>query len=89
WLIDESVPFVLVFTKTDKSKTAQLQKNMELFKESISQWCEEPPKMYSCSSVTRCGVPELLGVVNEALSAEQEDRSSHPPSGLARAARLS
>ncbi|MDB6019120.1 MAG: YihA family ribosome biosis GTP-binding protein, partial [Pedosphaera sp.] len=41
WLIDESVPFVLVFTKTDKSKTAQLQKNMELFKESISQWCEE------------------------------------------------
>jgi GTP-binding protein len=73
WLIDESVPFVLVFTKTDKSKAAHIKKNMELFKEAISEWCQEPPEMFTCSSETRSGVPELLGVVDEALAAEQED----------------
>jgi GTP-binding protein len=68
WLGDQSVPFALVFTKTDKSKQAQLQKNVELFKESISDWFENVPEILTCSSVTKKGVPELLNVIDEALS---------------------
>ena len=36
WLGSQSVPFVLVFTKTDKSKAAQVQKNIGLFQKSMA-----------------------------------------------------
>jgi GTP-binding protein len=68
WLGGQAAPLALVFTKIDKVKPAQLQKNMELFKESISGWFENVPEILTCSSVTKSGVNELLNVIDEALS---------------------
>jgi GTP-binding protein len=67
WLADESVPFVLVFTKTDKSKPEDVKKNIELFKEEIEEWFEKMPEIFTISAVTKRGLPELLGVIDEAL----------------------
>ena len=68
WLGAQSVPFVLVFTKTDKSKAAHLQKNIGLFKESMAGFFEKPPQIFTCSSVTKSGLAELLEVIEEALN---------------------
>jgi GTP-binding protein len=64
WLGGHAVPLVLVFTKIDKVSAAQVQKNIELFKESISGWFETLPDIFTCSSVTRRGLPELLGAID-------------------------
>ena len=68
WLGGQSVPFVLVFTKTDKSKAAHVQKNIGLFKESMAGWFEKLPEIFTSSSVTKSGLTDLLGVIDEALN---------------------
>ena len=52
WLGDHSTRFVLVFTKTDKTKPLQLKANMELFRAHMALWWEETPAMFSSSAVT-------------------------------------
>ena len=78
WLGTSSVPLVLVFTKTDKSKPARVQKNIELFKESMSGWFDELPEIFTCSSVTKNGLTELLGVIDESLVGEPEPEPDSP-----------
>ena len=68
WLGGQETPFVLVFTKTDKMKAAPLQKNIELFQAAIAGWFEQMPEIYTCSAVAKKGVPELLGVIAEAMA---------------------
>ena len=67
WLGRESVAIDLVFTKSDQSKPAGMRKNIELFSESIAGCFEEAPGIFTCSSVTKQGMPQLLGVIEEIL----------------------
>lgn len=78
WLGGLSVPLVLVFTKTDKSKPASVQKNIELFKESMAGWFDDLPEIFSCSSVTKNGLAELLGVIDESMVGAPEPESDSP-----------
>ncbi|MFM8470780.1 MAG: ribosome biogenesis GTP-binding protein YihA/YsxC [Limisphaerales bacterium] len=71
WLADNAVPFVLVFTKTDKAKPAEVQANIAAFSERISAWCERLPEIFTCSAVARHGRRELLDVIGEALAEYQ------------------
>ena len=70
WLGSKSVALVLVFTKSDKVRPGQLKKNVELFKESIAEWFEEMPEIFTCSSVTKQGMPQLLDIIDGALKSE-------------------
>ncbi len=72
FLGSKSVSIVLVFTKIDKSSPAKVQKNIELFKESILESFEALPEIFTCSSVTKSGLSELLGVIDEALAGKPE-----------------
>lgn len=67
WLAINAVTFVLVFTKTDKLKAKPLQKNIELFKQSISMWCQPLPEIFTCSSETSSGLSELHEFIQKAL----------------------
>lgn len=67
WLGGHAIPFVLVFTKIDASKATLVQKNVELFKESIRDWFETLPEIYTISSVTQNGRNELLKLIQESL----------------------
>ncbi|MDA1277609.1 MAG: ribosome biogenesis GTP-binding protein YihA/YsxC [Verrucomicrobia bacterium] len=78
WLTRNSVPFVLVFTKTDKIKPAKVRTNIEAFTERISAWYEKLPEIFTCSAVTKQGRQELLGVIEEAIAAESPG-SRNPP----------
>jgi len=69
WLINNSVPFVLVFTKADTVNATKMQANIEAFTRHVSEWCEELPEIFTCSARTRQGRPELLGVIGEAIAA--------------------
>ncbi len=73
WLARNAVPFVLVFTKTDKETPATVQANIAAFKESISAWFEQPPASFTCSATKDQGRPELLRVIEQALSAIQAE----------------
>jgi GTP-binding protein len=69
WLGTQEPPFVLVFTKTDKVKAAQLQKNIELFQASLDGTGGSLPEVFTSSSVTKNGVPELLNFIGKTLKA--------------------
>lgn len=69
WLVRHEVPFVLVFTKTDKVSAATVQANIAAFTGRISAWFEKLPAVFACSAETKQGRRELLGVVEEQMTA--------------------
>jgi GTP-binding protein len=73
WLTRKAVPFVLVFTKTDKVPADTVQTNVAAFMEQIAPWYEKPPTTFSCSAETGEGRQELLGVIDEAMTAIQAE----------------
>ena len=69
WLVRRSTPFVLVFAKTDKVSAAALQANIAAFTDRISPWFEKLPAVFTCSAETGQGRQELLGVIDEQMTA--------------------
>jgi GTP-binding protein len=69
WLVRYSVPFVIVFTKIDAVTATVARENMEAFMARIGEWFEQPPAFFTCSAKTGKGRRELLGVIDEAMTA--------------------
>ena len=69
WLARNAVPFVLVFTKTDKVTPAEVQANVAAFTARIAGWFEQLPAMFNCSATAAQGRQELLGVIDESMTA--------------------
>ena len=78
WLARNSVPFVLVFTKTDKATPATVQANIAAFTARISGWFEKLPAIFTCSAMVKQGREELLGVIDEAMTAIQAESGQSP-----------
>ncbi len=78
WLINSSIPFVLVFTKTDKVKPAPRQANIAAFSDAIAGWCETLPEIYTCSAEAKEGRRQLLGVVEAAMADIQSQPLADP-----------
>ena len=70
WLATNTLPFVLVFTKTDKVGAAKVQANIAAFRGRISEWCETMPSILTCSATARLGRGALLAVIKEAIALE-------------------
>ena len=73
WLARHGVPFVLVFTKTDKVPPATVTANIAAFMASIAAWFVQPPAVFTCSATAEQGRQDLLGVIDEALVAIQAE----------------
>jgi GTP-binding protein len=69
WLARNEVPFVLVFTKTDKASAQTVRANMQAFTHRIASWFVKLPCMFTCSAETGHGRRRLLEVIDETLSA--------------------
>jgi len=78
WLARNAVPFVLVFTKTDKEKPATVQANIAAFTARIAGWFEQLPASFTCSATAEQGRQELLGVIDEAITAIQAEAAQTP-----------
>lgn len=71
WMGENGIPFVMVFTKTDKLNQTKFSKNMKHYeKVMLETWEELPPRFYT-SSVNKSGTEEILTFVaqtNEAYN---------------------
>ncbi len=65
WLGENQVPFVLVFTKTDKLKTQKSKKNPGLIKAELLKHWNELPATFMTSSATGEGREELLNFIEQ------------------------
>lgn len=67
WAGGNDVPLALVFTKIDKLKRNELQKNIKQYEQKLlTQW-EELPTIILTSSVEKDGKEELLEIMEEML----------------------
>ena len=82
WLVRHELPFVLTFTKTDKVSADKAQTNIAAFTARISAWFEKLPAMLTCSAQSGQGRQELLGIINETMTAinAASNRSTEPAS---------
>jgi GTP-binding protein len=67
WLGLNSVPFKIVFTKTDKLGVNALKKNIEDYKLSLEKYWENLPDYFITSSTTKRGKEELLDYIESIL----------------------
>jgi GTP-binding protein len=79
WLTAHTVPFVLVFTKTDRTSAEIVRANIAAFMERISKWFEKSPAMFTCSAKTGEGRRELLAVIDETLTAIDAESGTNAP----------
>jgi GTP-binding protein len=61
----KGIPFVIVFTKSDKLSPHQVEKNVEAFREKTLQRWEELPRIFLTSARNGSGREEILSFINE------------------------
>lgn len=69
WLVESNLPFVLVFTKIDKSKARVVEKHRALFLQEMKAFSEGEPVTFLTSSTTGQGRGEIHTFVRRALEA--------------------
>ena len=67
WLGKFNIPFSLVFTKSDKPKPAELQKNIEGMNAILRQTWETLPPEFITSSNTTLGKEDMLAYIQDCL----------------------
>lgn len=65
WLAEHEVPFIIVFTKTDKLGKIQLDKNLEAYRTEMLKTWEELPTQFITSSKKAIGSKEILGFITD------------------------
>jgi GTP-binding protein len=71
WLGDNNIPFVIIFTKTDKIAKRDWQKNVGEFKKVLSEDWDQLPQIITSSSVKRVGREEVFGSIQLAMDNTQ------------------
>jgi GTP-binding protein len=67
------IPFVLVFTKSDKNKPGATQRNVNAFIRSMLETWEEPPPFFVTSSLTSEGREGILDYIDELNRSYKKD----------------
>lgn len=65
WLGGESVPFAIVFTKTDKISKGRLADNIAAYASKLQETWEELPAIFYTSSEHRLGGDEILNYIEK------------------------
>lgn len=65
WLAVSQIPFTIVFTKADKLKANQLEKNLSVYKKRLLEDWEELPQMIISSSIEKIGKKDIMESINE------------------------
>lgn len=72
WLGEQEVPFAIIFTKTDKLKSAKIEKNIQDFKNKVLETWELLPRIFYSSAVTKRGQKEILHFIYHVNQGEPE-----------------
>ncbi|MFD1631520.1 ribosome biogenesis GTP-binding protein YihA/YsxC [Pseudopedobacter beijingensis] len=62
---EKGIPFILVFTKSDKQGVVKSQQNMATFKKELLKYFEDVPEMILTSAETKFGREKVLGLIAE------------------------
>lgn len=65
FLGSNSIPFIILFTKTDKIKPKQVELNLNAFQEELKKTWEEVPKFILSSAINKNGREEILIFIGE------------------------
>jgi len=74
WMGENSLPFALVFTKSDKLKEPQLLQNISHFSEVFMQQWEHMPEYFITSSAKKEGIEDVLGYIRQINIAWKEEQ---------------
>jgi GTP-binding protein len=66
WMGENRIPFVLVYTKTDRILPRDLKKNLQLIQDEILKYWEELPPQFITSAEKKRGKEDILSFVQEA-----------------------
>lgn len=67
WLQGTQVPLALIFTKADKLKPSQIQKNIDEFLAATGGWAGDEPPIFTTSAKTKSGRREVLDFIGRIL----------------------
>ena len=65
WLGESRVPFVIVYTKTDKSKPDEIEENIKAFQNALLETWHELPQQFSTSANKRLGKDEIVAYIED------------------------
>ena len=71
WFGESGLPFVLLFTKSDKPNQKELSRNLKVYRDTLLQSWEEPPLSIVTSSTTNKGKEEVLNLLDQFLESVQ------------------
>lgn len=63
WLGEKRIPFVIIFTKTDRLKPEKLEENLEEIRKELYKYWHELPQQFITSSIDRGGREEILNFI--------------------------
>lgn len=67
WLGESGVPFSIAFTKTDKLKSSEIDKNIAAYKERMLESWEELPDIFITSAPEKLGRDEILKFITKVI----------------------
>ncbi|QQR97923.1 MAG: YihA family ribosome biogenesis GTP-binding protein [Sphingobacteriales bacterium] len=70
WLGENRIPFIIVFTKIDKAKSIEINKNIQKFNEIMMESWNELPMEFKTSSEKFIGQRELFKFIQDTLKQE-------------------
>lgn len=73
WLGESQVPFVMVFTKTDKLTPKEQAEYQQKYADKMLETWEETPLMFESSAETGIGKEEILAFIEQVNSTEQPE----------------
>jgi GTP-binding protein len=73
WLGQKEIPFCIVFTKADKLKKTEIQRNLEDYLKRVSYMFEDEPNYIISSSKDKSGKEDILEFINAHLDTFKRD----------------
>lgn len=64
WFGEQGLPFVIVFTKSDKMGSTKLQSNIAAYKKKLAEQWEPLPRIFITSAETRTGRDDILDFID-------------------------
>jgi GTP-binding protein len=67
WLGEKQIPFVVIFTKTDKAKAVEINKNINGFMEKLAENWAVLPQYFKTSAEKNIGQKELMKFIQDIM----------------------
>ena len=71
FLNDNLCPFVIIFTKSDKLKSGQIESQINNLRKQLSAYWDELPKSYVTSSKDKSGIDDIFNFIEDSMKEYQ------------------